>query len=93
MRKVEIDWAALESMDQMWDETVARSGHPDWHGRNLDALNDGWVAGGLDEHGPPYEFVSTNCEQISEALQEVAKVVMEIADDSVRENGGTVKRG
>ncbi len=77
----------------MWDQLVKRSGHPAWHGRNLDALRDGWVTGGLDEYGPPYEFVFLNCARIPSALEPVARSVMELADRSVVENGGTVLRG
>jgi RNAse (barnase) inhibitor barstar len=93
MHRIEIDWSTVSSMSQMWDEIVTKSGHPAWHGRNLNALSDGWITGGLDKHGPPYEFIFSNCDQVSEELKEVATAVMEIAEESVQENGGSIKRG
>ncbi|MCP3956917.1 MAG: barstar family protein [bacterium] len=93
MQRIEIDWSDVTSMSQMWHDIVIKSGHPAWHGRNLDALADGWVTGGLDEHGPPYEFVFISCDQVPEELKEVAAAVMEIAEESVQENGGSIRRG
>jgi len=77
----------------MWDDIVTKSGHPAWHGRNLDAIADGWVTGGLDKYGPPYEFIFLNCDQISKELKDVAMGVMEIAEESVLVNGGSITRG
>jgi RNAse (barnase) inhibitor barstar len=93
MNRIEIDWTAVSSISQMWDDIVIKSGHPAWHGRNLDALADGWVTGGLDKHGPPYEFVFLNCDQIPGELKELATAVMEIAAESVQENGGSITHG
>lgn len=61
LHKVEVDWNTIHTEEQMWDELVYKSGHPWWHGRNLNALHDGWETGGLDQFGPPNEFVFNNC--------------------------------
>jgi len=74
----------------MWNEIVDKSGHPSWHGRNLNALNDGWVTGGLDGNGPPYSFCFRNVAMIPLEIREIAFAVMEIADESVKENGGEI---
>ena len=93
MRRVEIDWTTVTSAEELWRDVVEKSGHPRWHGRNLDALRDGWVTGGLDEFGPPYEFVFLNCDQVPDHLLELSRSVMGTAADSVRENGGTIRHG
>lgn len=78
-------------MAQLWDEIVVKSGHPSWHVRNLNALNDGWVTGGLDEFGPPYEFISQNVDKIRTDFLDLANAVMRIACESIKENGGQVR--
>lgn len=89
---IEIDWSRITSETQMWDDIVQLSGHPQWHGRNLDALHDGWVTGGLDEYGPPYAFVFRNFDKILPELRIRAQQVMRSAALSVAENGGTIQQ-
>jgi RNAse (barnase) inhibitor barstar len=91
MHQIFVDWQSIQDEKMMWDKLVTKSHHPDWHGRNLDALNDGWVNGGLDEFGPPYDFVFTNCQRVKAELKELSVSVMEIALRSVIENGGSIK--
>lgn len=90
--QIEIDWSEFSSEKELWDAIVSKSGHPTWHGCNLDALNDSWVTGGLDEHGPPYEFLFKNCESVPVPLRELAKAIMNIAQLSVNENGGSLRQ-
>lgn len=85
-----IDWAEIRSTKEFWDVVCREGQEPEWHGRNLAALNDSWVTGGISFAGPPYEFYFLNCAKIDESLTELAQVVMEIAHDSVRENGGSL---
>jgi hypothetical protein len=63
---------------------------PDWHGRNLDALDDSWVAGGVCAAGPPFRFVIRSAAHPEPALASFTTAVLEIAQASVRENGGNV---
>ncbi len=92
MYSIQIDWTTIQTEDQLWREIIFKSGHPSWHGRNMNALADGWVTGGLSPDGPPYEFVFDNCNRIHETMLDLATAVMEIAEDSVLENGGSIHR-
>lgn len=93
MHRIELDWSTIADAVQMWEEIVTRSGHPAWHGRNLDALSDGWVTGGLDSYGPPYEFIFTNCRHVADDLRGIAIAVMGIAVESIVVNGGKMNCG
>lgn len=88
---VKLDWSIIRDPGQLWDEIVRRSGHPEWHGRNLDALRDGWVVGGLDDHGPPYDFCFIACSSITPELSQLAESVMATAAESVDANGGSIE--
>ena len=88
MRTITIDWAAVTDRKQLWNLIVRESGHPDWHGRNLHALRDGWITGGLDAYGPPYHFIFRNCQRTPHELVELCRAIVEVAFDSVLENGG-----
>jgi RNAse (barnase) inhibitor barstar len=92
MRQIHLDLGLITSEDQLWDEIVQRSGHPFWHGRNLNALYDGWVRGGLDEHGPPYEFLFANIADTGIALRDLVEQIMAIAKESVAANGGSIRQ-
>ena len=89
MHSIRIDWAKILSESEMWDAICREGQEPTWHGRNLDALNDSWVNGGVSESGPPYKFHFLNCNRVAETLTERAGLVMEIARLSVEQNGGT----
>ena len=88
--EVVIDWAEVEDLDTLYDCLFAQTGAPSWHGRNLNAINDSWVAGAICSEGPPFDFVLRNEEQAKPALEETAQAIREIAEESVRENAGSV---
>jgi hypothetical protein len=50
------------------------------------------VTGGLDCNAPPYAFTFYNCSTIQNGLKELAESVMDIAAESVNENGGSISR-
>ena len=89
MHRLTIDWSRIKSSEGFWDFVCREGKEPEWHGRNLDALNDSWVTGGINETGPPYEFRFLNCATIDDSIRDLAETVMEIARDSVDENGGS----
>jgi len=89
MQTMTIDWSRIRSEDERWDLICSQGKEPSWHGRNMNALNDSWVNGGIGEAGPPYAFCFLNCGSIQAQLLGTADVVMEIARDSVKSNGGS----
>ena len=87
-----IDWGKCASSEEFYDTVLPQCGSPSWHGRNLDALNDSWVTGGIDEGGPPFAFWFLNGSQIDSNLSRFREAVEEIASASVATNGGEIHR-
>jgi RNAse (barnase) inhibitor barstar len=83
-----IDWSKLQTEEQFYDSILPQCGSPAWHGRNLDALHDSWVTGGIDTGGPPYAFRFIPGDSTTEEMARFRAKVQEIARDSVDENGG-----
>lgn len=86
--EVVVDWEKISSVDIFYDTVLAQCSSPAWHGRNLNALSDAWVTGGINPMGPPYTFQFIACDQVDSELKEFADAVIEIARQSVQENGG-----
>lgn len=85
---VRVDWSSLTDEGDFYDVVLPQCGSPNWHGRNLNALHDSWVGGGIDEKGPPYAFEFVRMEETREELLRVRDEVVEIAQRSIDENGG-----
>jgi hypothetical protein len=85
---VVIDWSTCRSEAEFYDIALPQCGSPTLHGRNLDALADSWITGGIDTGGPPFEFYFRNCDKITPELVEFRDAVERIAWESVSENGG-----
>lgn len=90
MHKLTVDWTTIHSLEEFWDLVCREGEEPEWHGRNLAALEDSWVTGDINPTGPPYEFSFVSCDRVREPLRGFAEAVMEIARRSVKENGGSV---
>ncbi len=88
MTSLEIDWAAIHSPSDFFDVVLRQMQAPEWHGRNLDALNDSWVTGDICPTGPPFRFRFRSSPPADVELASFAATVREIAEASVHENGG-----
>ena len=88
--QVVIDWAEVRNLDALYDTLFEQTGAPSWHGRNLNAINDSWVTGSICSEGPPFGFVFSNEHRAKPELEKVMKVIREIAENSVKENAGSV---
>jgi RNAse (barnase) inhibitor barstar len=85
---VTVNWAEISTKEAFYDTVLAQCGSPEWHGRNLDALADSWITGGIDSEGPPYRFEFIGGKDVSDEMVEFRDAVHEIAEKSVEENGG-----
>jgi len=85
MPVVSIDWSRIASEDDFYDIVSPQCGFPSWHGRNLDALEDSWVTGGIDTNGPPYVFEFRNPGEATPEMRRLLGYVDEIAKDSWRD--------
>ena len=90
MKTIFIDWSVIRDREGFYATVLPQTEAPSWHGHNLDAINDSWVTGGICSSGSPFNFVFCPSEDINPDLREFAETVSEIAQDSVRENGGKV---
>ncbi len=43
MHRFMIDWLSINTKIEFWDFVYLEGKEPDWHERNLAALNDSWV--------------------------------------------------
>jgi hypothetical protein len=85
---VVVDWAVCRSEAEFYDMVLPQCGSPAWHGRNLDALADSWITGGIDTGGPPFGFYFLSGDDIVPELINFRDTVERIARDSVAQNGG-----
>lgn len=83
-----VDWETIRTIEDFFDKVLPQCGSPSWHGRNLDALNDSWVTGGIDALGPPYDFQFSGKLETPDDLSSFREKVCNIARRSVEENGG-----
>lgn len=83
-----IDWGICSCETTFYDVVLPQCGSPAWHGRNLNALADSWITGGIDTGGQPYGFYFLNGDKITPELIEFRDAVERIAWESVGENGG-----
>jgi RNAse (barnase) inhibitor barstar len=56
-----IDWASIKTTEEFYGYFLPIFGAPEWHGRNLNALNDSVVTGDVYESGPPFNVKHHCC--------------------------------
>lgn len=88
--RVIIDWSKIKYAGQFYDVALPQCGSPEWHGRNLNALNDSWVTGDICTLGPPFNFTILNQSAAPYGLIGMANSVLEIINDSIATNGGSL---
>lgn|ERR1700724_3855860 len=54
MRVIELDAGNWSTVLDFYDALLAALGAPEWHGRNLNALVDSMILGGINAVEPPY---------------------------------------
>jgi RNAse (barnase) inhibitor barstar len=86
--RVTVDWSKIMREEDFYNTILPQCGSPKWHGRNLDALADSWVTGGIDQYGPPYTFEFCAIDSVSHDLIGFRDAVLKIAMESIDENGG-----
>ena len=48
-----IDWKNIANEEDFYNSILPQLDAPEWHGRNLDALSDSLVGGGINGIEPP----------------------------------------
>lgn len=80
--KIFIDWNSIQSLDDYLDIFLPKVEAPDWHGRNLDALNDSVVTGSINKIEPPYCIINMNSENLSHEAQNLFDAINGIYSDA-----------
>lgn len=89
--QISVDWSQIGDVNDFYDVVFRQCRSPVWHGRNLNALADAWIAGSINENGPPYVFRFASLNRTPQPLVKFRDAVLEIARESIDENGGQLK--
>ncbi|GGZ96748.1 hypothetical protein GCM10008090_01230 [Arenicella chitinivorans] len=80
--KVIIDWSEIQSPDDYFSQLLPQVGAPDWHGRNLNALADSLVTGGINKLEPPFCLINLQTGSVPPELQDFVTGLNEIYDEA-----------
>ncbi|KKC99070.1 barstar family protein [Photobacterium halotolerans] len=83
-----VDWKKVEREEDFYNIFLIQVKAPEWHGRNLDALADSVVTGGINSIEPPYTIYSINSGSVPGYLAEFQQKVLSIFNEGVARNRG-----
>lgn len=83
-----IDWKSIHSENDFYDTFLPQVAAPEWHGRNLDALNDSVVSGGVNKIEPPYTIRNLNTGDVDKELVAFQLKVLAIFNEALSEGRG-----
>jgi RNAse (barnase) inhibitor barstar len=85
MPDIVLDAAAWRTKDDFYTSFLKAVGAPDWHGRNLDALNDSIATGAINAIELPHRMVIRNSGSAgAEAREMIGRFASLIEDISER---------
>ncbi len=79
MKEFILDGSAWRTWDDMYDALFAVLGAPAWHGRNLNALYDSMVVGGINELRPPARVQIVGTRAMSDEVRDMVAAAVETA--------------
>lgn len=83
-----LDWKKIEKEEDFYNMFLPQVKAPEWHGRNLDALADSVVTGGINSIEPPYTIHCINSSNTPKHMAEFQLKVLAIFNEGVTENRG-----
>ncbi len=72
MRELILDASVWKTKDDVYDSFFKAVGSPEWHGRNLDALNDSIVGGQINAVEIPYRLIVRRYSHVGEGARKMA---------------------
>jgi RNAse (barnase) inhibitor barstar len=75
---IDLDAGAWQRPDDFYEALLPRLGAPDWHGRNLDALNDSIFNGQINRVEPPYHISVCGTDSLSDDMRDFLRKVRQI---------------
>ena len=90
MSTVVVDWSQIDSRAAFFELVLPQLGAPDWHGNNLDALNDSVIGDDLNELKAPYTVHFRNADKVRDDLLEFSRQVSDIFAQASEEHAVVV---
>ena len=87
--RIFIDWKETTTELDVLKSILQQAKAPDWHGLGLDAVEDSFVVGNINESKPPYEFHLKNLNSEDEDMKSFQNSLIEIFSECVRKYAGT----
>lgn len=84
-----LDWKTISSPEEFYSLFLPQVDAPEWHGRNLNALNDSMVTGDINGLNPPYRITNVNVSNAPESISEFQRSVLDIFMNSAIEYAGS----
>jgi RNAse (barnase) inhibitor barstar len=72
MRELILDGSNWKTKDDVYDSFFKAVGAPEWHGRNLDALNDSIAGGQINAIEVPYRLIVEHHGRVGEGARKMA---------------------
>jgi len=76
-----LDGALWRSVDDFYEALLPQLDAPEWHGHNLDALNDSIAHGGVNGINPPLRITIRGASAMAPAAAEMVRRFSELVDD------------
>jgi RNAse (barnase) inhibitor barstar len=90
MKEIRLDAAKWETRGDFYDALLPALGAPEWHGRNLDALNDSNGSDEINEVHLPFRFLLVGTDTVPSELRSYLKKFAELVADLPRDRGADV---
>ena len=81
MKQISLDAAKWQSKNDVYSSFFQAVGAPDWHGRNLDALNDSIANGSINKIEVPYRLVIKNYGNVGDGARQMADDFIDLIRD------------
>ena len=81
MKELILDASTWKTRDDVYNSFFKAVGAPEWHGRNLDALNDSISAGGINAVEVPYKLVVQHYDRMAPGAKQMADKFIEVIRD------------
>lgn len=94
MRHIELDGTKWKSVHEFYDALLRALGSPELHGRNINALVDSMIWGGINRISPPYTVriygISSVPKDVRDHIQLARKTILEARSEFRRLRGSEI---
>jgi len=82
MRKIDLDASAWTKPDDFYDALLPQLGAPDWHGRNLDAIEDSIFGGDINSVQSLFHISIARTDELSRSMKDFLIRVNDVFADN-----------